>query len=130
MAPFIRKVNYYECDAMGVVHHSNYLRYMEEARIDRLARLGYDFASLASEGIVSPVVSLECRYLKPVGISDTLEIDVRVESLTAFKLTLSYVMTSRGTKVFEGSSVHCFLKDGRPLEIASRFPLLANTLTR
>ena len=43
MNEYIHKVTYYECDRMGITHHSNYIRFMEEARVDFLDRIGYGF---------------------------------------------------------------------------------------
>ena len=55
MNEYIHKVKYYECDRMGITHHSNYIRIMEEARVDMLDRLGYGFEKMEAEGVVSPV---------------------------------------------------------------------------
>ena len=55
---FKRKVNYYECDRMGITHHSNYIRFMEEARIELLEEYGYGFERMEAEGISSPVGAL------------------------------------------------------------------------
>ena len=41
MDDYIRRVNYYETDKMGITHHSNYVRWMEEARIDFLEKIGW-----------------------------------------------------------------------------------------
>ena len=57
MSPYIRKVQYYETDMMGVVHHANYLHWMEEARIDFLDRLGFPYADMEAAGVISPVRS-------------------------------------------------------------------------
>lgn len=107
---------------MGITHHSYYVRFMEEARIDMLDRLGYGFEKLESEGIVSPVVSLTCNYRKPTTFKDDIEIEVSLSEVSVFKITLSYTMSVGGTTVFSGSSVHCFIKDGKPLSIAEKFP--------
>ena len=64
MKPYIRKVNYYETDKMGITHHSNYVRYMEEARLHFLDELGWSFDKLEDEGISSPVISISCNYKK------------------------------------------------------------------
>ena len=59
MTPYIHSVNYYETDKMGITHHSNYIRFMEEARLHFLAEAGYPMQRLEAEGITSPVVSLK-----------------------------------------------------------------------
>ena len=64
MSTYIHQVNYYECDRMGVTHHSNYIRFMEEARVARMEELGYGYAKMEEDGIVSPVMSVSCEYKK------------------------------------------------------------------
>ena len=53
MKPYVHKVMYYETDKMGVTHHSNYLRFMEEARIDYLEKIGYPYSRMIEEGLKS-----------------------------------------------------------------------------
>ena len=62
MENYKHKINYYETDKMGVTHHSNYVRFMEESRIDFLEKIGWGYDKMEQEGIISPVVSLECNY--------------------------------------------------------------------
>ena len=61
MENYKHKINYYETDKMGVTHHSNYVRFMEESRIDFLEKIGWGYDKMEQEGIISPVVSLECN---------------------------------------------------------------------
>lgn len=123
---YTHQVKYYECDRMGVTHHSNYVRIMEEARVDFLDRIGCGFEKMEAEGIVSPVVNLSCNYRKTTTFKDEIAVEVTVDRLSAFKITLSYVMTVGGQVVFTGESVHCFLENGRPVNIAERFPAIAS----
>ena len=46
MEPYQHTVQYYETDKMGIVHHSNYIRWMEEARVAYLAQLGWNIEML------------------------------------------------------------------------------------
>ena len=62
MEKYLHKVAYYETDKMGVTHHSNYIRWMEEARVDFLEQIGFSYKKLEDEGIVSPVIGVECEY--------------------------------------------------------------------
>ncbi|MBQ0077710.1 MAG: acyl-CoA thioesterase [Bacteroidales bacterium] len=121
---YVHQVKYYECDRMGITHHSNYVRFMEEARIDWLDRLGYGFERMEAEGIVSPVISISCNYRKMTTFKDEIEIDVKVKDLSPLKLTLAYEMKVRGELVFTGESVHCFMENGKPVKIAERFPFI------
>ena len=118
------KVKYYECDRMGITHHSNYVRFMEEARIDHLEQLGYGFDRLEAEGVTSPVVSISCNYRKPTTFNDVVEIRTVIKEIKAARLTIEYTMTVGADMVFTGESVHCFIENGRPVRIEERFPLL------
>ena len=72
-------VQYYETDKMGITHHSNYIRWMEEARVDFLEKTGWSYAKLEEEGIVSPVTAVECKYRQSTTFPDTIDIEVLVE---------------------------------------------------
>ena len=80
MEKYIHKVNYYETDKMGITHHSNYIRWMEEARIDFLEQIGLGYKKLEEDGIISPVIHVECDYKLPTTFDDKIEIDVAVDS--------------------------------------------------
>ncbi|NLB15722.1 MAG: acyl-CoA thioesterase, partial [Clostridiales bacterium] len=60
---YCHKVQYYETDQMGIVHHSNYIRWMEEARCAWRYEKGFGLETFEKVGVVSPVVSLSCRYI-------------------------------------------------------------------
>ncbi len=117
-------VQYYETDRMGIAHHSNYVRWMEEARVDLLANIGWDYARLEALGVISPVTALECRYRHSCTFADTVDIAVAVESFSGVRLRLRYVMTAAdGTLLCEAASEHAFLDaEGRPLRMNRRYP--------
>ena len=122
------KIKYYECDGMAVTHHSNYVRFMEEARIDLLDQLGYGFEKMEADGICSPVVSIQCDYKRPTHFQDVLEIAVRVKDMSELKLTFCYEMRVSGQVVCTAESTHCFLENNRPISIAVRYPELTGRL--
>ena len=62
--PYERSVYYYETDRMGIVHHSNYIRWFEEARVDFLNQIGYPCSQIEEEGIMMPVLSVSSTYKK------------------------------------------------------------------
>ena len=128
MENFIREVKYYECDGMGITHHSNYIRFMEDARIYVLDQLGYGFDRMEAEGVVSPVVSLSCEYKKPTRFKDRIEIEVKLKEMSELKMTFSYVMKVKGALVCKATSTHCFILDGRPFSFQERWPELTEKL--
>lgn len=116
------EVKYYECDRMGITHHSNYVRFMEEARIAWMDALGYGFERMEAEGVVSPVMEIECTYKHPTTFKDVIDIDVEVAELSALKISFSYTMRVGETLVCTAKSKHCFLENGRPVSLEKRFP--------
>lgn len=124
-------VQYYETDKMGITHHSNYIRWMEEARVDFLAQIGWDFAKLEAMGIVSPVVVVECHYKATTTFPETIRIFVSVEEFKGVKLKLNYKMLNgEGKVVNEGKSEHCFLdSNGIPVRLNKDYPEFYQALT-
>ena len=124
MKPYTHRVQYYETDKMGITHHSNYVRWMEEARIDYLDQIGWNYARLEGMGIISPVRAVECRYRAITTFNDLITIHAEIEDFNGVVLRLRYSMTNEaGTKVFDGHSEHCFLsREGRILRLKKEFP--------
>jgi acyl-CoA thioester hydrolase len=116
-------VQYYETDKMGITHHSNYVRWMEEARVDFLEKKGWPFARLEEEGIISPVLSVASSYKKPSKFSDKVDIEVSVAEFSGVKLKLVYKMFIGETLICEGESSHCFVNEkGIPIRLKKEFP--------
>ena len=128
---YIHTVQYYETDKMGITHHSNYIRWMEEARIDFLSQIGWDFAKLEQMGIVSPVLSVTCDYKQTTTFSDKVSISVSVKEFKGVKLHLAYEMkNSEGKTVCIGTTSHAFLNlEGRPIRMKQEQPELFEALS-
>ena len=118
-------VHYYETDQMGIVHHSNYIRWMEEARSDYLEKVGYSYVRLEAAGIVSPVVSVSCDYKVSCRFGDTVEVRLKLTGYTGVRCDVEYEMyrLGDGTLCAVGRSQHCFIdKAGRPLSLKKHMP--------
>ena len=128
---YIHTVQYYETDRMGITHHSNYIRWMEEARIDFLSQIGWDYARLEEMGIISPVINVNCDYKKTTTFSDKIAIKVLVKEFKGVKLFLSYEMKNEdGVIVCTASSTHAFLtKEGKPVRVQKEYPEFYKALT-
>lgn len=122
MHTYKHEVKYYECDRMGVTHHSNYVRFMEEARVDYLDQLGYGFEKIEAEGVFSPVVAIQCNYKSPTTFKDMVDIEVVISHLSEMKFEFSYVMRVGNKIVCTAQSTHCFIENGRPVAISKRLP--------
>lgn len=136
MRQFIRKAKYYETDQMGIIHHSNYIRWMEEARVDMLNQIGYPYRRFEEMGYISPVLHVDCEYKKSVKFDDEVKITIRLQEAGRVKFTLRYDiynLSEGGVLSASGTTTHCFLrKDGRPVlmdkEMKEFTEVMRNTL--
>lgn len=121
------KVHYYETDQMGIVHHSNYIRWFEEARVDLLDQLGFSYSRMEFEKIVIPVLSISCEYKSTVHFPDEVVIVPKVETFNGLKFTVSYRIFDAVTEEIKtlGGSKHCFLGvDFKPIQLQKVNPKL------
>ncbi|MBQ3509117.1 MAG: acyl-CoA thioesterase [Peptococcaceae bacterium] len=118
------KVQYYETDQMGMVHHSNYIRWFEEARVDYLDAIGLPYKQMEEEGIGSPVLEMHCQYKSKVTFGETVTIRVRMKSYTGLRFSVVYEVIGEDGKLrCTGESGHCFMTmAGRPLSIKKAKP--------
>lgn len=122
MNPYLRKINYHETDKMAVVHHSNYVKFMEEARVDFLHQIGVEYDQFEAEGVLSPVVSIHVEYKNPARFGDTLSIQVLQTEYTGPRVCYAYEMRNQeGKLVCRASSQHCFTVDGRIRSLSHGF---------
>lgn len=130
METYKHKVQYYETDKMQITHHSNYLRFMEESRTDYLEKIGWSYAKMESEGLISPVVSVNINYKKSTTYNDIIEIVVKIKDISMAKIEFEYVMTVNEAVVCTATSVHCFInQEGRPISIKKSNPELFELLS-
>lgn len=117
------KVQYYETDKQGVTHHSNYIRIMEETRVDAMEQMGFGYERMEAAGVFSPVMAVTCDYKRPTTFADIIEVEFYVVELSKLKAKFSYKMTCQDKLVCQGTSLHCFLdSNGRPVAVEERFP--------
>ena len=130
--PYIRTAKYYETDQMGIIHHSNYIRWMEEARIDVLSQMGYPYRKFEEMGFLSPVLHADCEYKKSVKFDDEVKITVSLQELGRVKFTLRYDiynLSEGGVLSAYGTTTHCFLKNnGRPVLMDKEMKEFSKTL--
>lgn len=123
--PYTRKVYYYETDKMGIMHHSNYIRIFEETRVSFLNQAGMPFENIEAAGVLMPVLSVECRYKRPLRFDEPFAVYPKITKFNGTTLFLSYRIISRltGELCAEGSSSHCFTDtELRPVRTKLKFP--------
>lgn len=105
-----RKINYYETDGMGIVHHSNYIRFLEEARCYWLDKYNMPYSAFEKQGINIPVLAVNCEYKHHVTFEDTILIKVFVKEYNGVRMTISYDVRDKNTgkTVIIAETKHCF----------------------
>lgn len=117
------KIQYYETDKQGITHHSNYIRIMEETRVELMERLGFGYERMEAAGVFSPVMAVTCEYKRPTTFADVVSVTLKVAELGKLKVKFDYEMRLGDTLVCHGTSLHCFLgANGRPVVLEERFP--------
>lgn len=122
---FERTINYYETDRMGVVHHSNYIRYLEEARCFWLDKIEVPFSLLEENNITIPVLGVNCTYKFHVAFGDTIQIIPFVKEFNGVRMTVGYDVKDKksGKTVLIGETKHCFTnKNLRPINLKKVAP--------
>lgn len=120
LQPYIHKAQYYETDQMGIIHHSNYIRWFEEARVYFMDEMGFGYRELEKINIVSPVLSAYCEYKSMVRFGDSVYILPSIIRFTGSKMTISYRILDVETGALRaaGETHHGFLSsDGRPVSV-------------
>ncbi len=122
---YVRIAHFYETDGMKYVHHANHIRWMEEARMDMMQKRGFSYREMEARGVVMPVLSVSCRYVKPVLFDDTVVIHTSLDLLSGTRAKFSYRMeTPTGALIATGESEHCFLDDKTrvPINLKKKWP--------
>lgn len=125
MNDYIHKVHYYETDQMGCVHHSNYIRWMEEARVYMMEQMGCGYKELEEAGIISPVLEVCCQYKSMIRFGEEVRIHTWLKEYNGIRMTIGYEMygAADGQLKTAGESRHCFLdRDGHPLSLKRASP--------
>lgn len=119
------QVRYAETDQMGVVYHANYLVWLELGRTKLIEDLGFKYADMENEGILSPVIDIEISYKMPVRYGETAIVKTWIEEYDGLRVTYNYeVLTEKGELSVIAKSQHvCVKKESfRPVSIRKFFP--------
>ena len=117
---YVREINYYETDKMGIVHHSNYIRFLEEARCRWMKELGLPMEKLEEMGYTIPTLEVNCKYLYPVTSGDIISIRPYISEYNGVRMTISYevINTNTNNEVIKAITKHCFTnKELKPVNM-------------
>ena len=103
-------VNFYDTDAMAVVHHSNYIRWFEIGRVEYLRAIGITLNELMEDGFVFPITEVRAKYVSPGKFDDVVQIETTATALTKAKMAFDYriLRKSDGELMVMGHSQNVF----------------------
>ena len=114
------RARYAETDAMGIIHHSSYVAWMEMGRTEFMRSFGFTYKQLEEMGVLLPVLEINLKYRQAAYYDDELRITTWVEELSRIRIKLAYTISrvSDERVLTEAYSIHTFAgRDGRPLRI-------------
>ncbi len=116
------RVRFVETDAMGIVHHSNYLAYFEETRVAYLRAIGHPFTEWRANGLESPVLESFVQYRQPVRFDEVITVHVSLAAAARASFQMAYLVTVGDPAVPDvratGVTVHgCTTTEGRPTRL-------------
>ena len=125
------RVRFVETDAMGIVHHSNYLHYFEETRVEYLRHVGHPFTEWREAGLESPVLESFVQYRRPLGFDDLITVHLSLAEVTRATFQMAYLITVDGSDGgadvrATGVTVHgCVTTAGRPTRLPAWLTAMA-----
>ena len=112
------EVRYYETDQMGIVHHSNYIRYFECGRMAMLAEVGLPMHKVEATGVMMPITAVDCKYRVPAKLGDTLRVVTMINEMPRARLTVNTeIYNQDGQLLCTGSVTMGFI------DVVSRRPI-------
>lgn len=118
------KTQYYETDQMGIIHHSNYIKWFEEARTDLMEQMGMGYDQMERQGIICPVLSVRCDYKSMTRFGETVQILASLREYNGIKMAIEYTVLDKETEQIRcvGETRHCFLTaDGKPVSLKRQY---------
>ena len=104
------RVEYHHTDQMGIVHHSNYIKFFEAARTEWLRAAGLSYAEMERRGVMMPIVDVAVKYRQPAYYDEILSITVLVDELPMARMTFRYEIRGEdGRDVASGTTTLGFI---------------------
>ncbi|RKQ50081.1 acyl-CoA thioester hydrolase [Roseivirga pacifica] len=104
------RVRYAETDQMAYVYYGNYAMYYEVGRVEALRQLGFEYAKLEEQGVMMPVLDLQCKFISPARYDELLTVTVTIPEIPTARMLFEYSITNESGKVVnKGSTTLVFI---------------------
>jgi acyl-CoA thioester hydrolase len=111
------RVQYYDTDQMGVVHHSNYIRYFEIGRTELMRRIGLSYKEMENSGTAMPITNIEVQYFYPARYDEFIYVKSFIKEMPKARIIFYYEIYNEQRKLLvSGSTTLAFVnkETGRP----------------
>jgi acyl-CoA thioester hydrolase len=108
---------------MGIVHHSNYVKFFEVARTEWLRAIGLTYAEMERRGVMMPIVEVNIKYRQPAYYDELISVTASVDELPMARMSFKYVIRGEdGRDIATGSTTLGFIdKETRRPQRAPRW---------
>ena len=104
------RVEYHHTDQMGIVHHSNYVKFFEVARTEWLRAIGLTYAEMERRGVMMPIVEVNVKYRQPAYYDELLSVTAIVEDMPMARMLFKYEIRGEdGRDIASGSTTLGFI---------------------
>ena len=112
------RVRFAETDAMSIVHHANYLLYLEEARVEYLRSIGRPYTEMRTDGTDHAVLECFVQYRAPLRFDDLVEVHLMLAAATRATFQIAYLLTVDGSPCATAVTAHGAINErGRPVRL-------------
>ncbi len=95
---------------MGIVHHSNYIKFFEVARTEWLRAMGVTYAEMERRGVMMPIVDVSIKYRKPAYYDELISVTAYVDELPMARMNFRYeVRGEDGRDIASGTTTLGFI---------------------
>ncbi|PWU05646.1 MAG: acyl-CoA thioesterase [Verrucomicrobia bacterium] len=116
------RVRYVETDAMGFVHHSNFIPWLELARVEMMDNVGLPYINLEKEGVLMPVLEIHIKLLSPAYFDDRITIKLQINEPPKVRLKVAYQIFRDTTLIATAETLHTFInRSGKPIKPPKNF---------
>ena len=125
--PYEHRTRYYETYQMGVIYQTNYMKWLEDARMDLLSQLGFGYKQMEELQIICPLLTETINYISMVRFDETVTIETKLTRYDGKKMTLDYTIYDKETQDIKATakSTHCFMnRSGIPISLNRVYPEL------
>ncbi len=115
------RVFYADTDQMGVMYHADYIKYLELGRTELLRSCGLVYQELERNGLITPVVNLEVKYIKPAYYDQVLTVNTWISSLKNARIEFTYEIINDKGEVLTFAKTQLVFLDANTKRPANHF---------